>query len=108
MKPVRHPRAHVPDRKLSVVYYQTSEQQVFDLAEAGVPEIPVLGFSKFQKAPRSTEMHCHSGCLEIGVCLRGALTLLSNGGEHRIMPGDLYVNQPTDGMPLRRAPRGRS
>ena len=106
MKPVRHPRANVPDRKLSVVYYQTSEQQVFDLAEAGVPEIPVLGFSKFQKAPRSTEMHCHSGCLEIGVCLRGALTLLSNGGEHRIMPGDLYVNQPTDRHAIATCPKG--
>ena len=106
MNPVRHPRAQAPDRKLAVVYHQTSEQQVFDLAEAGIPEIPVLGASKFQKAPRHTEPHCHAGCLEIGICLRGALTLLSNGVEHRVMPGDLYVNQPADRHAIATCPKG--
>ncbi|MFA7174090.1 MAG: AraC family transcriptional regulator [Kiritimatiellia bacterium] len=81
---------------LSVTYRCTPEQGVFDLAEAGLPEVPVLGFSRYGRSIASIEAHRHADCLEIGLCLRGALTLLNNGQEHRIMPSDLYINKPED------------
>jgi len=84
------------DQALAVAYVNTPEQQVFNLAEAGVPEVPALGVSKYQHARNLMDMHRHSGCLEIGLCLRGALTLLNNGAKHRIMPGDLFLNKAAD------------
>ncbi|MDD2599312.1 MAG: AraC family transcriptional regulator [Kiritimatiellae bacterium] len=83
-------------RDLAVTYRCTPEQGVFDLAEAGLPEVPALGFSRYGRAIASVEAHRHKDCLEIGLCLRGALTLLNNGQEHRIMPGDLYINKAED------------
>jgi len=83
-------------KDLSITYRCTSEQGVFDLAEAGLPEIPALGFSRYGRSIASVAEHRHADCLEIGLCLRGALTLLNNGQEHRIMPGDLYINKPED------------
>ena len=63
------------DPTLYVIYQNTAEQQVFNLAEAGIPEIPALSVAKHQHGCEPMEMHCHSGCLEVGICLRGALTL---------------------------------
>jgi len=83
-------------RDLSIIYRNTTEQGVFDLAEAGLSEVPALGFSRYGRSIACVEAHRHADCLEIGLCLRGALTLLNNGKEHRIMPGDLYINKPED------------
>ena len=83
-------------RDLSVVYCNTQEKGVFDLAEAGLSEVPALGYTRSGRSSASGEAHRHADCLEIGLCLRGALTLLNNGKEHRIMPGDLYINKPED------------
>ncbi|MDA3927003.1 MAG: AraC family transcriptional regulator [Kiritimatiellae bacterium] len=81
-------------RDLSIIYRNTPEQGVFDLAEAGLPAVPALGFSRYGRSIECVEAHRHADCLEIGLCLRGALTLLNNRQEHRIMPGDLYINKP--------------
>ena len=86
----------VKNQNLSVTYRCNHEQGVFDLAEAGLPEVPALGFSHYGRSVESVEAHRHAECLEIGLCLRGALTLLNNDKEHRIMPGDLYINKPED------------
>jgi len=91
---------------LSVIYGDTPERRVLDLAEAGLPEIPALGFSRYGHAVPPVSAHRHAGCVEIGLCLRGALTLLSNGVEHRVMPGDLYVNKPDDVHGLTAHPKG--
>ncbi len=79
---------------------------MFNLAEAGIPEILTLGVSKFHHVCKSTGIHSHSGCLEIGLCLRGALTLVNNGTEYRIMPGDIFLNKPTDQHGVVRNPKG--
>ncbi len=90
---------------LSVIYRNTPEQSVFDLAEAGLPGVPALGFSRYGRSTAPGEVHQHADCLEIGLCLRGALTLLNNGQEHRIMPGDLYLNKPEDIHCLTNSPK---
>ncbi|MFA7174260.1 MAG: AraC family transcriptional regulator [Kiritimatiellia bacterium] len=90
---------------LAVTYGRTPEQSVFDLAEAGLPEVPALGFSNYASSVAPATAHRHTDCLEIGLCLRGALTLQNNGQEHIIMPGDLYINQPEDLHCLTSAPK---
>ena len=92
---------------LVVVYGDTPERRVFDLAEAGLCEIPALGFSRYSHAVAPTVgVHRHVSCLEIGLCLRGALTLLNNGRDYQIMPGDLYLNKPEEPHHLTVHPKG--
>lgn len=77
-----------------------------DLTEAGVPEVPALGRTRYTHAFNSSAPHQHKGCLEIGLCLRGILALSNENGEHRIMPNDLFINQPTDRHHLTSHPKG--
>ena len=94
------------DESLTVSYSDTPERRVLDLAAAGLPEVPALGSSRYGHIVAPVGTHQHLGCLEIGLCLRGALTLLNNGVEHRIMPGDLYLNKPADTHCLTAHPKG--
>jgi AraC-like DNA-binding protein len=104
MKPKRRRASRAEN--LAVIYGDTPERRVFDLAEAGLPEVPALGFSRYRHIVSPVGTHRHAGCLEIGLCLRGALTLLNNGREHRVMPGDLYLNKPDDIHCLTAHPKG--
>ncbi len=88
------------------IYGDTPERRVLNLAEVGLPEVPVLGSSHCGRLTAPGYVHQHPGCFEIGLCLRGALTLLSNGAEHRIMPGDLYLNKPGDRHCITENPKG--
>jgi AraC-like DNA-binding protein len=101
-------RAHAKkkDEKLVVIYSDTPERRVFDLSRSGLPEIPALGFSRYSQVVAPIAAHRHASCFEIGLCLRGALTLLNQGVEHRIMPGDLYLNKPTDTHCISAHPKG--
>ena len=94
------------DESLTVSYCDTSERRVLNLAAAGLPEVPALGSSRYGHIVAPVGTHQHLGCLEIGLCLRGALTLLNNDVEHRIMPGDLYLNKPADTHCLTAHPKG--
>lgn len=104
MKPKRQRASR--DESLTVSYCDTPERRVLNLADAGLPEVPALGSSRLGHVVASAKAHRHVGCLEIGLCLRGALTLLNNGVEHRIMPGDLYLNKPDDTHCLTAHPKG--
>lgn len=104
MKVKRQHAARAQD--LAVIYSDTPERRVFDLTSAGLLEVPALGFSRYGHVIAPVGTHRHVGCVEIGLCLRGALTLLNNGVEHRIMPGDLYLNKPTDTHCLTAHPKG--
>ena len=81
---------------LPVTYHCDPEQGVFDLSEAGLPEIPVFALTRYSSSTASIGAHQHVDCLEIGLCLRGALTLRNKGQEYSIMPGDLFINKPED------------
>ena len=94
------------DAGLVITYCDTPERRALNLAKAGVPEVPVLGFSRYGHIVAPVKAHRHEACFEIGLCLRGALTLLSNAVEHRIMPGDLYLNKPDDTHCLTAHPKG--
>jgi len=78
----------------------------YDLTKAGLREVPELSFGRYGYVLEPTLPHRHDGCLEIGIILRGALTLLSNGREYRIMPGGLFLNKPKDLHCLTTTPKG--
>ncbi len=99
-------RAKKKDEKLAVIYSDTPERRVFDLSRSGLPEVPALGLSRHRHVITPIAAHRHASCFEIGLCLRGALTLLNKGIEHRIMPGDLYLNKPIDTHCISASPKG--
>ena len=92
--------------RLTVIYSDTPERRVYDLSKAGLPEVPALGLSRYGRVIAPVAAHRHAACFEIGLCLRGALTLLNSGVEHRMMPGDLYLNKPADTHCLTAHPKG--
>lgn len=94
------------DKKLDVIYRDTSQMRVLNLAEAGLPEVPVIACTRFDQYVVPYALHRHPDCFEIGLCLRGALTLVSQGLENRILPGDLLVNKPDDEHSLKTIPAG--
>jgi len=94
------------DKKLDVIYRDTSQMRVLNLAEAGLPEVPVIACTRFDQYVVPYAVHRHPECFEIGLCLRGALTLVSQGQESRILPGDLLVNKPEDEHSLKTVPAG--
>lgn len=93
-------------RALAVIYSDTPERRVFDLASVGLPEVPALGISRYRHVIAPISAHRHSECIEIGLCLRGALTLMNQNVEHRVMPSDIYINKPDETHCLTAHPRG--
>ncbi len=94
------------DKKLDVIYRDTCQMRVLNLTEAGLPEVPVIACTRFDQYVVPYALHRHPDCFEIGLCLRGALTLVSQGRENRILPGDLLVNKPDDEHSLKTIPAG--
>ena len=64
-----------------------------DLEALGVPGVPVLGYTRSISYGWAVEEHAHVGCIEVGLCLRGALVLENQAIRHSLMPGDLFVNR---------------
>lgn len=94
------------DKELAIVYCDQPERRVIDLTEVGLPEIPALGRTIYRRSGPTGTLHRHTDCIEIGLCLRGALTLLNSDVEHCIMPGDLYLNKPQETHCLTNSPYG--
>ena len=75
---------------MAITYCDSPERRVLDLAEAGLPEVPALGRTRYTHVIEPVAPHRHADCLEIGLCLRGALTLSSGSETHRVMPKSPY------------------
>ena len=91
---------------MHIEYLDRPERRVLNLEEAGASGIPVLGLTRHSRHVNPVQEHVHLGVLELGLCLRGALTLSSRGKVHRIMPGQIFVNQPGISHRLTAQPRG--
>ena len=76
-------RGRMEDEDLAITYIDEPGCRVLDLAKAGLREVPMLNFSRRRHFRGPTSPHRHAGCLEVGICLRGALTLLNNNREYR-------------------------
>jgi len=87
-------------------YVDTPERRTLNLEPEGLPCIPVLGFSHYQKLRKSTTEHVHPGCLEISFCQRGSLIYESGGRTYQFMPGNVFISQPDEPHRLRTNPKG--
>lgn len=81
---------------LSAFFGDTAERRFISLEPEGVPDVLAIVHSRFDHIEVSPGAHKHGECFELGLCLRGALTLLNNGNEHRLLPGDIFINKPND------------
>lgn len=91
---------------LHIDYQDRPERRILDLEKEGTPGIPVLGLTRHTRLVTPDKEHVHPGIIEFGLCLRGALTLSSRGENYRIMPGQIFVNQPNTPHRLTAQPRG--
>jgi len=96
----------MPVRNSKMRYLDTPDYRAFDLAQVGVPDIPVLYFVRHTQRTPTVGPHCHRGCFEIGLCLRGSIVLENNGVQHTMLAGDIFFNKPEDPHRLLDYPKG--
>ena len=87
-------------------YVDTPERRVLSLEDAGFPCIPVLGLSRYNNTRPFLDAHRHPECIEISLCARAPLVFECEGKAYRLMPGQLFVTQPSDLHHLVTNPKG--
>lgn len=97
-----------PPLKLSFDYMDTPERRVLSLEPDGILCMPVIGFDCYRKKWQEASLHVHDECLEISLCLRGDLTLESNGKIYPFKPGVMFATGPEDVHRIRSYPKGMS
>lgn len=92
--------------KLPFDYIDTPERRVLSLEAEGFPCIPVLGLSRYRETRAFLDEHRHPECIEISLCTRAPLIFVCEGKTYRLMPGQLFVTQPSDRHHLITNPKG--
>ncbi len=87
-------------------YEKTAERQVLNLEQAGLPCVPALGRSHFQRKRAAVSEHRHPGCVEITLCMRGSLVFESEGSSYHLLPGNVFVTLPNESHRLLTNPKG--
>lgn len=82
------------------------QRRMVDLEKLGVPGVPLFGYTRSVRYGWEVDSHSHRGAIEIGLCLRGALSLENQGVQHSLMPGDIFVNKPEERHRLLVLPKG--
>ena len=93
-------------KEIHLHYYRSKDARTVDSEASGLRCIAQLGVSRFVRARAPTAEHIHRGMLEIGFCLRSPLALKVDGGEHPVMPGSFFINQPNVPHCLTSRPNG--
>lgn len=83
----------------------TPNRRVKDLAQEGIPEIPVLGMNRSVQTTEGSIFHRH-GCLEITYCAQGSVKFDCAGRVYSIIPGNVFISRPEDAHRLRGNPKG--
>lgn len=92
--------------KLPFDYIDTPERRVLSLEDEGFPCIPVLGLSRYRETKAFLDEHRHPECMEISLCTRAPLIFKCEGKTYKLMPGQLFVTQPSDRHHLTTNPKG--
>jgi AraC-like DNA-binding protein len=95
-----------PISNLRFEYMNTSERRVLNLAEAGLPAVPMLGYCNYRKPRPDVPEHWHPGCVEIHCGVRNAVCFGFNGRAFRLGPGDVFVNLPGERHTVSAHPNG--
>jgi len=77
-------------------YGDTPNYRALDLTKVGITDIPIIYFIRHTQRLEPVEPHCHKGCFEIGLCLRGSLLLENQGTKYKVLAGDIFLNKPED------------
>lgn len=67
-----------------------------DLRLDGISCVPLYGTASIKTITPGAEMHIHPGCIEFCLCIKGNLRYITDAGEYQILPGHLFVSQPTE------------
>ena len=89
-----------------IIYRDKPGDRLIDLRPEGVGCIPALGMSSYLNVREGTEEHCHPGCVEIVLNLRGRLMFESLGTSYPFMPGSVFVSAPDQPHRMRLNPKG--
>lgn len=87
-------------------YMNTSERRVLNLAEVGLPEVPMLGYCHYRNPRPDVPEHWHPGCMEIHYGVRNTLSFGFNGRTYRVGPGEVFVNLPGERHTASEHPKG--
>ena len=96
----------MPVKDCKIFYRDEPGYRILNLRREGVDCIPALGFSDFRSFRHSIEPHCHLGCMEFTLCLKGNLTFELQGKDFPFMPGQVFVAAPHEPHHLRTHPSG--
>ena len=87
-------------------YMNTSERRVLNLAEVGLPSVPMLGYCNYRNPRPDVPEHWHPGCVEIHYGVRNTLSLGFNHRVYRLAPGEVFVNLPGERHTVSEHPKG--
>lgn len=87
-------------------YMNTSERRVLNLAEVGIPAVPMLGYCHYRNPRPDVPEHWHPGCIEIHYCVRNTLSFGFKGRSYRLAPGEVFVNLPGERHTVSEHPKG--
>ena len=89
-----------------IIYCDRPGERLLDLRPDGVDCIPALGLSSYGNVRTGTQYHCHSGCIEIVLNLRGQLVFESMGRKYPFLPGNVFVSTPSQAHRMQQNPKG--
>lgn len=87
-------------------YCDTPGYRVLDLRRDGIACIPVLGYSNFMAVRKGPDFHCHPGCMEFCLGLKGNLIFDTPEREYPFLPGCIFASAPDEPHHLRTNPSG--
>jgi len=82
--------------------------KVVGLRQFGVPYVPVVGMSSFQKYEEPSSWHVHAGCVEFILCTAGTCVYESGESRFRLKPGMMFVSREDEGHRQLDCPKGFS
>ncbi len=95
-----------PISNLRFEYMNTSERRALNLADVGLPAVPMLGYCNYRNPRPDVPEHWHPGCIEIHYGVRNVLSFGFNHRVYRLAPGDVFVNLPDERHTVSAHPKG--
>lgn len=94
----------VPYMTIQAEYKDTPHRRVLDLRQAGLVEVPMLGWYHYAQARPDLPVHQHAGGFEICYLEQGRQIFEVHGQQYTLSGGDIFLTLPnephsTDGNP---------
>jgi len=93
------------DKILNTILHMRSDQKlpihgqhttVFDLADFGLPEVPLLGIHNQQRARQGLMPHLHDGAMEICYLVKGEIVFTVEGRDYPLKGNDVFWTHPDE------------